>query len=65
MVCPDICRAQRVRDALVRLNGVAAGPNDWLALGCPEWLATRAERLGFNYPTGQTLYHRSIDCHKF
>ena len=48
-------RAQRVRDALRRLTGAEAGPSDWSGLGCPEWLASRAERLGFSYPTGAAV----------
>lgn len=27
---------------------------DWKSLGCLEWLAERAEQLGYNFPTGKT-----------
>lgn len=34
-------------------SAVISRPMDWRALGVPEWLADRAERLGFLFPTGQ------------
>jgi hypothetical protein len=33
-------------------SAVISRPMDWRALGVPEWLADRAERLGFLFPTG-------------
>jgi hypothetical protein len=33
-------------------SAVVSKPMDWAALGVPEWLADRAERLGFLFPTG-------------
>lgn len=33
-------------------SAVVSRPMDWRALGVPEWLADRAERLGFLFPTG-------------
>ena len=33
-------------------SAVVSRPMDWSALGVPEWLADRAERLGFMFPTG-------------
>lgn len=45
-------RAKLISEALKRSTGAEAGSVNWLTLGCPEWLAVRAERLGFNFPTG-------------
>lgn len=33
-------------------SGVISKPMDWRALGVPEWLSDRAERLGLLFPTG-------------
>ena len=43
--------APRLRDRLRALLGDWAGPTDWFGLGLPKWLAERAERLGFRFPT--------------
>lgn len=42
---------QRLRDRLRKLVGEWAGPTDWFGLGLPKWLAERAERMGFRFPT--------------
>lgn len=45
--------------ALIRdqLQGLGGGDRravlDWRQLGTPDWLAKRAEQLGFEYPTGE------------
>lgn len=36
-------------------SAVISKPMDWRALGVPEWLADRAERLGFLFPTGWSV----------
>ena len=41
-----------ISDALRRRSGAAAQPSDWRELGIPEWLADRAEQLGYRFPTG-------------
>jgi hypothetical protein len=51
----DYRAAARLRDRLRQLSGRDAGtPADWRALGIPEWLADRAERIGYRFPTGTT-----------
>lgn len=50
----DYVLAARVRDVLSRALGQGApGALDWRQLGLPEWLAERAEDLGFRLPTGE------------
>ncbi len=51
LVILNMCIAG-ISDALRRRSGSAAGPSDWRQLGVPEWLADRAEQLGFRFPTG-------------
>ena len=46
----EICAG--ISDALRRRSGSAAGPTDWRQLGVSEWLADRAEQLGYRFPTG-------------
>jgi hypothetical protein len=55
----DYDTAAVVRDVLqqaMAAKAASAEPGakvlDWRALGLPDWLADRAERLGFRYPTG-------------
>lgn len=51
----DYARASRLRDRLKSLlgdSGKSGLPADWQALGILEWLANRAERLGYRFPTG-------------
>jgi hypothetical protein len=47
----DYSSAARVRDLIARCAGQAANLDGWTSLGAPEWLAERAERLGFRVPT--------------
>lgn len=47
--------AASLRDKL-RSTGKGHGRLDWRALGMPDWLAERAEQMGFKYPTGECLY---------
>ncbi len=48
----DYQLAAVLRDVLTRLMGDNPKPADWQQLGVLDWLAERAERLGFRYPTG-------------
>lgn len=48
----DYALAAVLRDALTRLMGENPKPADWQQMGVLDWLAERAERLGFRYPTG-------------
>lgn len=56
----DWSLAAKLRDLLRLLTGAGGGgegkpqalPSDWHGLGITGWLADRAERLGFNFPTG-------------
>jgi hypothetical protein len=55
----DYDTAAVVRDVLQAAMAAKAASSepgakvlDWRALGLPDWLADRAERLGFRYPTG-------------
>ncbi|GLI69730.1 hypothetical protein VaNZ11_014406, partial [Volvox africanus] len=49
----DFELAAAVRDQLRRVagGGAAAGRIDWAATGMPSWLADRAQRLGYRFPT--------------
>jgi Rad3-related DNA helicase len=49
----DFAEAARLRDQIAALSGGenAIPPGDWKGLGMPEWLADRAERMGFMIPT--------------
>jgi len=54
----DYPLAAAVRDELAaRSGGGGAGSIDWRDLGVPEWLADRAARLGFRFPTGAGRAH--------
>lgn len=52
----DYALASRLRDRLKGLLGDAGSskglPGDWQSLGILDWLAERAERLGYRFPTG-------------
>eukprot|EP00884_Botryococcus_braunii_P004571 jgi/Botrbrau1/14114/Bobra.182_3s0057.1 len=51
----DYARASRLRDRIKTLLGEAGKsglPADWQALGVLDWLASRAEGLGYRFPTG-------------
>ena len=48
----DYHLAGQVRDRLQSLVGGDSQTADWRQLGVPEWLADRAERMGFRYATG-------------
>lgn len=54
--CPACSIKERLHTKLVESgSAVISRPMDWRALGVPEWLADRAERLGFLFPTGTYL----------
>ena len=58
----DYGLAAQIRDRLAELTGNDSEVSaDWIKLGIPEWLAERAERIGYRFPTG--LHLASIqDC---
>jgi hypothetical protein len=49
----DYQAAGRIRDTLKSSGKAEGGLLDWRAVGVPEWLADRAERLGYTFPTGE------------
>jgi len=51
------CRIKSRLQQKLRESGssIVSQSMDWRALGVPDWLADRAERLGFMFPTGQPL----------
>lgn len=49
----DYGAAAAVRDAINSATGNKAASIDWAALGLPEWLFDRAQRLGYRFPTGR------------
>ena len=48
----DYARASQLRDKLKAVQGSSDSLADWREYGCPDWLAERAEKLGFRFPTG-------------
>lgn len=48
----DYARASQLRDQLKAIQGSSDSLADWREYGCPDWLADRAEKLGFRFPTG-------------
>ena len=65
--------AARIRDRLSELtDGDSERSADWRKLGIPEWLASRAECMGYRFPTGvppnsttgatELLCHFSLQC---
>ena len=49
----DYTLASQIRDRLTELAGSdSEATADWTKLGIPLWLAERAERLGYRFPTG-------------
>ncbi len=49
----DYKLAAHIRDRLAELTGSDSEVTaDWTKLGIPEWLAERAERIGYRFPTG-------------
>ena len=48
----DWKQAAKLRDALHAQTG-GASQLDWRQYGLPEWLADRADRLGYRFPTGK------------
>ena len=49
----DYGLAARIRDRLSELtDGESERSADWRKLGIPEWLASRAECMGYRFPTG-------------
>ena len=52
----DYRLAAQIRDRLTELSGHDSEVTaDWTKLGIPEWLAERAERIGYRFPTGAFL----------
>ena len=52
----DYRLAATIRDRLTELTGNDSEASaDWTKLGIPEWLAERAERIGYRFPTGVRL----------
>ena len=52
----DYGLAARIRDRLSELtDGDSERSADWRKLGIPEWLASRAECMGYRFPTGVPL----------
>ena len=52
----DYGLAARIRDRLSELtNGESERSADWRKLGVPDWLASRAECIGYRFPTGVPL----------
>ncbi len=52
----DYQLAAHIRDRLAELTGSDSEVTaDWTKLGIPEWLAERAERIGYRFPTGMHL----------
>ena len=52
----DYKLAADIRDRLAELTGSSSEVTaDWTKLGIPEWLAERAERIGYRFPTGMHL----------
>eukprot|EP00892_Ulva_mutabilis_P011443 jgi/Ulvmu1/8671/UM047_0009.1 len=55
----DFSEAARIRDQLTDVCGdESTARTGWTGLGIPDWLADRAERLGFVMPT--EIQHRAI-----
>ncbi len=54
-VCVCVCVCQ--------VMGTSASRIDWAALGLPDWLCDRAERLGFKYPSGRCQLHTLHEQH--
>eukprot|EP00854_Cymbomonas_tetramitiformis_P002767 gene2767-3548_t len=46
----DYAAAAKIRNRIRELGG-GSNQKDWLELGLPEWLADRAERCGYRFPT--------------
>ena len=58
----DYKLAAQIRDRLTELAGSdSEATADWTKLGIPLWLAERAERLGYRFPTGDA----SQPCMKY
>lgn len=52
----DYRLAAQIRDRLTELSGHDSEVTaDWTKLGIPGWLAERAERIGYRFPTGAFL----------
>lgn len=49
----NYAQAATLRDKLRELQGEQGASLDWRALGVLEWLAERAEQMGFKFPTGE------------
>jgi UvrB/uvrC motif len=64
----DYAQASRLRDQIRFLlgdNDKSGLPGDWQSLAVLEWLAERAERLGYRFPTGNSQNFLSLGsmCH--
>ena len=55
----DYALAATLSKMLKELQGADANlVLDWRSFGCPDWLAERAEQMGFRFPTGSYCPHR-------
>ena len=53
LAAEDYGLAARIRDRLTEVTGNDSELSaDWIKLGIPEWLAERAEKIGYRFPTG-------------
>ena len=48
----DYSLAAKLRDQLQTIQGKGHFVLDWRALGVPDWLAERAEQMGYRFPAG-------------
>ena len=48
----DYGLAAKLRDQLQTIQGKGHVVLDWRALGTPDWLAKRAEQMGYKFPAG-------------
>lgn len=51
----DYARAAALRNQLQKLQGGESLSLDWRSVGILDWLAERAEQLGYKFPTGELL----------
>ena len=48
----DYSLAAKLRDQLQTIQGQGHFVLDWRPLGVPDWLAERAEQMGYRFPAG-------------
>lgn len=58
----DYALAAQLRNVLSALLGEQPTPSDWRQSGILDWIAERAERLGFRYPTGMLISLLYLVC---